>query len=305
MLLPDDLVKARRAHAHREGCCATGHCGAEQAGHIHYRSRVANKRAGENQAKTQQQMLRQYEARKTVHEGQGRRRRRDNIVAIGAFVVVATLAGLAQFFFFTAGPGTPTPEPTVSATETAAPEPGTANIGEVPDLTLSEGRTWTGELTVNDLPLGIELDGALAPQAVAVLVEAAQAGYYDGTSCHRLVNGPGAQLLQCGSLDGTGATDPSFSFGPLENTGVDGIYPAGTIAMARTSDNAFGNGRQFFIVTADTLLPDDSVGGYSIVGRVTSGLDALVAAVITPGTVDGSGDAAPIVPTLITGFTIQ
>lgn len=266
---------------------------------------MANKRAGDNQARTQQQLLRQYEARKAVHEGQGRRRRRDNLIAVGAIVVVATLAGLAQFFYFSSGPGVPTPEPSVSATPTPGADATPGNIGDVPDPSLAEGRTWTGELTVNDTVLGVELDGALAPQAVSVLVQAANAGYYDGTSCHRLVNGPGAQLLQCGSLDGTGATDPTFSFGPLENTGVDGDYPAGTIAMARTSGDAYGNGRQFFIVTADTTLPDDAVGGYTIVGRVTSGLDALVDGVVASGTADGSSDGAPAVATVISAFTIQ
>ena len=304
MALPNDLVKCRRAHANRERGRTTRHRGAKQASHIDYRSRVVNK---DRQAKTQQQLLRQYEARKAVHERQGARRRRDNIIAIGAIVVVASLAGLAQFFFFTAGPGMPTPVPSASSTADAGTDAdaGAANVGEVPDPTLAEGRTWSGTLTINDIPLGVELDGALAPQAASVLIDAAQTGSSEGTTCHRLVSAESAQLLQCGSLDGTGATDPSFSFGPLENTGVDGFYPAGSLAMARTSNDAFGNGRQFFIVTADTALPDDTVGGYTIVGKVTSGLDALVAGVVAAGTADGSGDAAPLTPATITGFTIQ
>ena len=265
---------------------------------------MANK---DRQSKTQQQLLRQYEARKAVHERQGARRRRDNLIAVGAIVVVATLAGLAQFFFFTAGPGMPTPLPTASASADPGTDAdaGTGNIGAVPDAALAEGRTWAGSITINDVELGIELDGALAPQATAVLVEAAQSGYYVGTSCHRLVSAETAQLLQCGSLDGTGAVDPGFSFGPLENTGVDGVYPAGSLAMARTSGDAFGNGRQFFIVTAETVLPDDAAGGYTIVGRVVSGLDALVAGIVAGGTVDGTGDAAPAIPATIGAFTIQ
>lgn len=261
---------------------------------------MASKRGGERQSKHQQQLLRQYEARQRVHREQAGRRRRDNIVAIAAVVVVAALAGVGQFAYFTNGPGAPTPEPT----ESAAAGDG-LNVGEVPDASLAEGRTWTGTLTLNDLPLGVELDGAAAPQAVSVLVDAAQSGYYLGTTCHRLVTSDTAQLLQCGSADGTGATDPSFSYGPLENTGADGVYPAGTIAIARTGDNAYGNGRQFFIVTADTYLPDDSVGGYSIVGRVTDGLETLIELGITPGTVDGSSDGQPAVSITITDFTIQ
>lgn len=274
--------------------------------HIDYRIRVATKRAADRQSKHQQQLLRQYEARRAVHEEQGARRRRDNVIAVVAMIVVATLAGLGQWAFFTSGPGAPEPEPTATQEPTSAPEdPAGQNVGDVPPPDLAEGRTWTGTLTINDLPLGIELDGAAAPQAVSVLVDAVASGYYAGTACHRLVVSDGAELLQCGSLDGTGASDPGFSYGPLENTGAGGVYPAGTIAIARTGGNAYGNGRQFFIVTADTFLPDDAAGGYSIVGRVVDGLDALVTEVVAAGTADGGQDGPPAVPTTITGFTIQ
>lgn len=222
-----------------------------------------------------------------------------------AIVVVATLAGFGQFFYFTSGPGTPTPTPTEALTDPNDPALTPGNIGDVPDPSLAEGRTWTGTLTLNDIPLAIELDGAVAPQAVSVLIAGALSGYYVGTACHRLVSADSAQLLQCGSLDGTGASDPDFAFGPLENTGVDGFYPAGTIAMARTGDNAYGNGHQFFLVTADTILPDDSAGGYSIVGRVVGGLETLVADIVAGGTATGQPDGPPAVPTQITGFTIE
>jgi peptidyl-prolyl cis-trans isomerase B (cyclophilin B) len=75
--------------------------------------------------------------------------------------------------------------------------------------------------------------------------------------------------------------------------------------MARAGDNAYSNGRQFFIVFADATLPDDSVGGYTVVGTVTSGLDQLVTSIADAGVVDGAGDGAPVVPTSITGLTIQ
>jgi len=267
---------------------------------------VAHKRAGDRHSKTQQQLLRQYEARQAVHAHQQTRRRRDNLIAIGAIVVVAALAGLAQFFYFAAGPGVPTPEPTSSA---SAEDPTTDIVGDVPDPSLAEGRTWSGTLTLDAagtaLPLGIELDGAAAPQAVSTIVQAASDGTYLGTTCHRLVSGATAQLLQCGSADGTGAADPTFAYGPIENAPADDVYPAGTIAMARLSDDASSNGRQFFIVTADTTLPSDTAGGYSVVGRVTSGLDALVADVVAAGTENGSADGPPAVGVTITGLTIQ
>lgn len=231
---------------------------------------------------------------------------RDNIIAIAGVVIVGALAAATQIFFFTAGPGAPTPEPSASASASAAAG---ENVG-APDASLSESRVWTGTMTLNtDIPLGIELDGVNAPQAVAGFVQDSESGYYIGKTCHRLATQPTFQLLQCGSLDGTGASDPAFSYGPIENAPADNVYPAGTIAMARAGGDAYSNGHQFFLVTADTTIPADAAGGYTVVGRITSGLDALVAGVVTPGidpaAVGTDGTGAPLVPTTITGLSLQ
>lgn len=233
---------------------------------------------------------------------------RDNIVAVVGVVIVGALAAATQIFFFTAGPGAPTPEPSASASASASAAAG-ENVG-APDPSVSEGRVWTGTMTLNsDITLGIELDGVNAPQAVAGFVQDSESGYYIDKTCHRLATQPTFQLLQCGSLDGTGASDPSFSYGPIENAPADDVYPAGTIAMARAGGDAYSNGHQFFLVTADTTIPADAAGGYTVVGRVTSGLESLVAAVVTPGidpaAVGSDGTGAPLVPTTITGLTLQ
>ena len=266
---------------------------------------MAQSKSTDRAARDARERLRLYKARQTIHEHGRKRRSRDNLIAIiGVLAVIALVTG-AQLFYFNGGPGTATPVPTATPSDTATAAPEGQNVGDVPDPAVAEGRTWTGSLTLNDVQLGISLDGALAPQAVASLVTDAAAGYYVGKTCHRLVSSPTAGLLQCGSADGTGATDSTYSFGPLENTAPGGIYPAGSIAMARAGDNAYSNGRQFFIVYADATLPDDSVGGYTIVGSVTSGLDQFMASIADAGVVDGAADGAPVVPTSITAFTIQ
>ena len=258
----------------------------------------------EREAREARERLRRYNARQTVHAHQVTRRKRDNLFAIGAVVVVAALATVAQLFYFNGGPGTPTPAPSASASAEAETPVGT-NVGDVPDPSTAEARTWTGEMSLNDVQLGISLDGALAPQAVASFVKSVQDGYYIGTTCHRLVSSASANLIQCGSADGTGATDQSYSFGPIENAGANGLYPAGTIAIARASGDAYSNGRQIFIVTKDTTLPDDSAGGYTIIGKVTSGLDDLASRIVNAGTADGSTDGAPLIATTITALTIN
>ncbi|MEP6479100.1 MAG: peptidylprolyl isomerase [Rhodoglobus sp.] len=258
----------------------------------------------EREAREARDRLRRYNARQEVHSTQVKRRKRDNLFGIGAVVVIAALATVTQIFYFNGGPGTASPSPSASAS--GAPEAETGkNVGNVPDPGFAQGKTYTGTLTINDIPLGITLDGALAPQAVSSILADSTTGYYVGKTCHRLVNSQTAQLLQCGSLDGTGASDPSYSYGPVENAPADGVYPAGTIAMARASDNGYSNGRQFFIVTAATTLQPDSAGGYTVVGQVTSGLESLIAQVSAAGTANGSADGAPLIPTTITAFTIQ
>jgi peptidyl-prolyl cis-trans isomerase B (cyclophilin B) len=264
---------------------------------------VAPSKNTEREAREARERLRRYNARQSVHENQLKRRKRDNIIAIIGVVAVAAAATGLQLFYFNGGPGTPTPVP--SASETAAPEAG-QNVGNVPDAGFAEGKSYTGTLVLNgDLTLDVTLDAALAPQAVSSILADTLTGYYVDKTCHRLVLGETAGLLQCGSLDGTGATDPSYSFGPIENAPADGLYPAGTIAMARAGNDAFSNGRQFFIVFQDTVLPADTAGGYSIVGQVTGGLDGLVSQIADPGIVDGASDGAPVVATTITSFTIQ
>jgi len=239
-----------------------------------------------------------------VHTSQRKRRVRDNIIAIAGVVLVAALAATTQIFYFTAGPGAPTPEPSASASGA----PTGTNVG-APDPSLAEGRTWTGTIVLNgDITLGIELDGVKAPQATAGWIQDVQTGYYDGKTCHRLATSDGFAFLQCGSADGTGASDPSFSYGPVENAPADNVYPAGTLAMARQSDNAYSNGHQFFIVTDATTLSSDSAGGYTIVGKVTSGLENLIQDVTSQGIGTPGSDGVtgtPKVPTTITRVTLQ
>jgi len=249
----------------------------------------------ERESREARTRLQAHAARQDVHRHDVTRRRRDNLIAVGGIVVVAALAVLVQTVYFTAGPGAPTPEPSVSASEQTG-------IG-VPDPTFAENRAWNAEMVINGIPLGIELDGAAAPQAASAFLADIEDEYYSGTTCHRLSVDEGFQLLQCGSVDGTGASDPSFLYGPVENAPADGIYPAGTIAIARASGDAFSNGHQFFIVFGDSSIPDDAAGGYTVVGHVTSGLDDLVSGVadagLDPDQLNGDGTGAPAIPVTI------
>ncbi|MBD8703425.1 peptidylprolyl isomerase [Frigoribacterium sp. CFBP 13712] len=261
---------------------------------------AANKDDRENRER-----LRRYTARKSIHAGQVARRRRDDIRASLIALVVVSAAVVSQVLYTTSGPGAVDDPPAATAT----PTPTATSTGDVPSSDIAEDRVWTGDLVLNDdVPLAISLDGARAPQATSVLVDLIQQGFYDGTACHRLSDAPSAEFLQCGSANGDGTGDAGFTFGPLENVPADGVYPAGTIAMARGEDPN-SQSTQFFITYGETTL-DASTGGYTVVGSVTDGLDDLVSSIAAEGVrpvAEGqeSTDGSPVVATTITSATIE
>lgn len=270
----------------------------------------------DREARLARERLRAYQARQAVHDRGVRRRKRDNFVAGIAIVVVAAAAVGLQLAYFGAGPGKPAAKPKSTATATPTPSPTAtgANKGDVPDTSIAAGRDWTGTLTLNkDIALGVTLDGKDAPQGVSSTISLVQRGFYTGTVCHRLTTGATFKVLQCGgakTLSAGPTGGPGYSFGPIENApkadaAGNAKYAKGDIALARSSGDAYSNGSQFFIVYGDTTIGDDTVGGYSVIGHVTSGLDKLVSRVTSKGTADGSADGQPKVATTITGFTLK
>ena len=263
------------------------------------------------EAREARDRLRRYNARQSVHTHQVRRRRRDNILGLVGLVVVATLATLTQIYYFSAGPGAPKASPSSSPSATPTPAAG-KNVGDVPPTSVAEARNWTGSLTLNSVKLGIVLDGKDAPQAVSSFVTDVKDKYLDGKLCWRLTDSPKFGVLQCGTTDISGADPGNYSFGPLENAPASTVYPAGSIVLARTGNNAYGQGHQFFITYEDTTIPNDSAGGYSIFGHITSGLDKLNSEITSKGVQPpASGatttttDGPPKVPTKITSVTIK
>ena len=229
------------------------------------------------------EQLRQFEARQVMNAEAKRRRIRDQFFWSGGAVAAIVVSSLGLWAYGTVGPGAPK---------------------QAPDQAISEFREWTGELVIGDENLSISLDGQAAPQGVANFVSLSQEGFYDSTSCHRLVT-EGIFVLQCGDPTGTGQGNPGYTFGPIENAPADNLYPAGTIAMARPPEALDGMGSQFFIVYQDSTIPADSAGGYTVLGRVTSPLDPFIEKFVTPGTIDQVPDGAPAADATISSITIR
>ncbi|WP_246846494.1 peptidylprolyl isomerase [Humibacter ginsenosidimutans] len=274
-----------------------------------WRMPVSAKKQNDRDARQARERLRAYRARQAVHEHTKKRRVRDNLIAGGVVVVVLVLATVFQITYFSSGPGKPVASPKATATSTPTPTPTPAatgkNTGDVPSKSLAENRTWTGTLDINGIDLGVSLDGAKAPQAVSSMVSLTQKKFFDNTKCHRLTTGATFKVLQCGDPTATGSGGPGYSFGPVENAPSDGKYTEGMIAMARQTDNAYSNGSQFFIVYGDSTIPNDSAGGYTVIGKITSGLDQLKTDVTDKGVKGGGSDGTPAVTPTIKSFTLK
>ena len=264
--------------------------------------------ASSRSAREAKRRVHQMEAKRELRRHQDKRRKRDNIIAGAAGGAALVLALVLQLTVFASNP---TEDEFKAAeaglsTPSATPTPAASNGENIPKPETAAGKTFTGDLKLNRGTLGVELDGTKAPQAAAVFKSLADQNFYAGVSCHRLTTADSFGVLQCGSKTGDGASDPAYTWGPLENTPADNKYPAGTIAVARTGNNAYGNGTQFFIVYKDTVIPADSAGGYTVVGKVTSGLDVvsgIAAAGIKPGT--SATDGAPVEPVTIDSFSLK
>jgi peptidyl-prolyl cis-trans isomerase B (cyclophilin B) len=238
---------------------------------------------------------RRYQEWERRREAARARKRRQRVIAgviVGALVVALGVGGALAMSRETPAPtASPSSTPTATKTYTLA------------SPSVAEARAWTGTITLNSGAIGISLDGVKAPQAVANFVSLAKQGYFTSTPCHRLVTG-GIKVLQCGDPTGTGNGGPGYNWGPIENAPADGVYPAGTIAMARVGGNGASMGSQFFIVYKDSTIPADAAGGYTVFGHITSGLD-VVQAIADAGVQGGATDGPPLNAVSIEGVEVQ
>jgi len=170
----------------------------------------------------------------------------------------------------------------------------------LPDKKIAAGKTFIATVKTNCGDITMELDGAKAPQTVASFLGLAESGYWADSPCHRLTTA-GIFVLQCGDPTGTGGGAPGYGFG-VENPPANSIYPAGSLAMARTPDPK-SNGGQFFVVYKQTELPDAT--GYSIFGKITSGMD-IVDKIAAAGASqpDAKQNTAPLQPISILAVNV-
>jgi len=133
----------------------------------------------------------------------------------------------------------------------------------------------------------IELNQEKSPLTVKNFKSYVSGGFYDGTVFHRVIPG---FMIQGGGFTSDGnqkATMPPIAI--ESNNGLSNL--TGTIAMARTNDPNSATS-QFFINVADNIFlnySDNLNPGYTVFGKVISGLDVVYSIEKVPTTTKFGG----------------
>ncbi|WP_183092573.1 peptidylprolyl isomerase [Nocardioides stalactiti] len=179
-------------------------------------------------------------------------------------------------------------------------EDGTMADTELPPATPASTGDVGVTMTTSIGEFHLTLDGARTPCTTNSMEFLVEDGFFDGTSCHRMSVSPGFELIQCGDPTGTGAGGPGYTI-PAEFDGTE-TYPAGTLAMARSSAPDSG-GSQFFICFGDVQLTPE----YTVFGTVDQAtMDVIREAAKTGVTpVSSMGDGTPNTPIVIESATLD
>lgn len=116
----------------------------------------------------------------------------------------------------------------------------------------------------------IELNPDSAPKNVANVESLARAGFYNGLTFHRVIEG---FMIQGGDPAGDGTGGPGYDV-DAEITGLQ--HFRGAMAMARLGDQANpqrrSSGSQFYICHADVHFLDNN---YTVIGMTRAGMDVV------------------------------
>ncbi|MFI9545978.1 peptidylprolyl isomerase [Streptomyces sp. NPDC052016] len=199
-----------------------------------------------------------------------------------------------------------TPSATPSAVEDPCEKPAAGSVKsqtwkKEPAMTIDKSAKYTMKLATTCGEIDIALKASAAPHTVNSFNFLAGKGYLDHTKCHRLTTN-GIYVLQCGDPTGSGSGGPGYTI-PDENLKdkslKDNIYPAGTVAMANTSQPNTG-GSQFFLVYQDSSLPPS----YTPFGTVSAEGMTVLKKIAAAGENTGAGDGAPNATVVINKATV-
>jgi cyclophilin family peptidyl-prolyl cis-trans isomerase len=135
-----------------------------------------------------------------------------------------------------------------------------------PTGALDTTKSYTARFRTDRGEFLVELYADRAPRTVENFVNLARAGFYDGTTFHRVING---FMAQGGDPTGTGTGGPGYQFGDEFHPELRHDAP-GVLSMANAGPGT--NGSQFFITFGPTPHLDDR---HSVFGKVVEGMDVV------------------------------
>jgi cyclophilin family peptidyl-prolyl cis-trans isomerase len=164
-----------------------------------------------------------------------------------------------------------------------------------PAMTIDQSKTYVATIETEKYgTFEITFFPKDAPNTVNNFVCLARAGFYDGTTYHRIVDG---FVVQGGDPEGTGRGGPGYKF---NDEPVTKDYNRGIVAMANAGANT--NGSQYFICLANVGLPKN----YTVFGEVTKGMDVIDKISQVERTTGGDGaKSKPIDPVVVKTVTIS
>jgi peptidyl-prolyl cis-trans isomerase B (cyclophilin B) len=254
--------------------------------------------AGKNE-RQRRQAREKYRRQQEQRRARQRQLRKRWTIGGSAFMAVLLIVSLLLVFLPGGGhkkaAASPSKKASASptATATAVAEPAhhcdytsatpAAKKVSLPPATPDYTDSYQATINTNLGKITFNLLNSKATCTVNSFVHLAQAGYFDKTQCHRVVNS-GIYVLQCGDPYATadaklscsttskvGTGTPGYDFASENLTGAK--YPTGTVAMANEGTPT-SNGSQFFIVFKDSTSGLNTATGpaYTPFATVSSGL---------------------------------
>lgn len=161
-------------------------------------------------------------------------------------------------------------------------------------------------LNTNHGRIVLELDAVKAPKTAANFISYVKSGHYNGTIFHRVMDN---FMVQGGGFDASYRQKPTRA--PVVHEGRQAYEKGlrnvtGTLAMARTNDPDSASS-QFFINVRDNdfLNPSAQSPGYTVFGKVISGMDVVGKIKATPTGPGGPFPSdVPRTPILINSATL-
>ena len=148
----------------------------------------------------------------------------------------------------------------------------------------------------------LELDQDKAPKSVANFLSYVNKGHYNNTIFHRVIPG---FMVQGGGMTPNMAQKPTRAPVPIEsNNGLKN--QTGSVAMARTSDPNSATAQFFINVNNNGFLdyPGQDGHGYTVFGKVVSGMDVVNKIVALPTGTQGMHQNVPRTPIVIESASV-